>query len=71
MPGNGLAVKEERDTGKRKRRWRVPEICSESVSATSYMMAKQMGGDEALVSGSIVLSTLLSAISLATVLWIS
>jgi predicted permease len=32
-------------------------------------MARQMGGDEALASGSIALSTLLSFISLAIALW--
>jgi predicted permease len=33
-------------------------------------MAQQMGGDEALASGSIALSTLLSALSLAFALWV-
>jgi predicted permease len=34
-------------------------------------MARQMGGDEALASGSIALSTLLSSISLAVALWVT
>lgn len=41
------------------------------TAAASFVMAKQMGGDEALASGSIALSTVLSAISLAVVLWIA
>jgi len=36
-------------------------------AVASYVMARQMGGDEAMASGSIVLSTLLSVISLALV----
>ncbi len=38
-------------------------------AAASFVMAKQMGGDEALASGSIVLSTVLSGLSLAAVLF--
>jgi predicted permease len=34
-------------------------------------MARQMGGDEALASGSIALSTLLSFISLSIALWVT
>lgn len=41
------------------------------TAAASYVMARQMGGDEALASGSIVLSTLLSAASLAAVLYLT
>lgn len=41
------------------------------TAAASFIMAKQMGGDEALASGSIALSTILSALSLAVALWIS
>jgi predicted permease len=41
------------------------------TAAASFVMARQMGGDEALASGSIALSTLLSAISLSIVLWIT
>lgn len=39
-----------------------------STAAAAYVMARQMEGDEALASGSIALSTLLSAISLAVAL---
>lgn len=39
------------------------------TAAASFVMAKQMGGDEALASGSIALSTALSALSLAAALW--
>lgn len=39
------------------------------TAAASFVMVKQMGGDEALVSGSIALSTILSALSLAAALW--
>lgn len=39
------------------------------TAAASFVMAKQMGGDEALASGSIALSTVLSALSLAAALW--
>lgn len=41
------------------------------TAAASFVMAKQMGGDEALASGSIALSTLLSALSLAAALWVT
>ncbi len=41
------------------------------TAAASFVMAKQMGGDEALASGSIALSTVLSGLSLALVLWIT
>lgn len=37
------------------------------TAVASYVMAREMGGDEAMASGSIVLSTLLSALSLAVV----
>ncbi len=39
------------------------------TAAAAYIMAKQMNGDEALASGSIALSTVLSGITLAVVLW--
>ena len=39
------------------------------TAAASFVMAKQMGGDEALASGSIALSTVLSGLSLAAALW--
>ena len=35
------------------------------TAAAAFVMARQMGGDESLASGSIALSTLLSSISLA------
>jgi hypothetical protein len=41
------------------------------TAAASYIMVKQMGGDETLASGSIALSTLLSALSLAAALWVT
>ena len=41
------------------------------TAAASFVMAKQMGGDEALASGSIALSTVLSAASLAVALWVT
>lgn len=41
------------------------------TAAASFIMAKQMGGDAALASGSIALSTVLSAGSLAVVLWVT
>ncbi len=41
------------------------------TAAASFVMAKQMGGDEALASGSIALSTALSALSLAAALWVT
>ncbi len=46
-------------------------LASCPTAAASFVMARQMGGDEALASGSIVLSTVLSAASLAIVLWIT
>lgn len=39
-----------------------------STAAAAYVMARQMAGDESLASGSIALSTVLSAVSLAAVL---
>jgi malate permease and related proteins len=39
------------------------------TAAAAFVMARQMGGDEALASGSIALSTLLSFVSLGVVLW--
>jgi len=41
------------------------------TAAASFVMARQMGGDEGLASGSIALSTLLSAFSLCAVLWLT
>jgi len=41
------------------------------TAAAAFVMARQMGGDEALASGSIALSTLLSSISLGVALWIT
>ena len=41
------------------------------TAAASFVMAKQMGGDEALASGSIALSTVLSALSLAAALGVT
>jgi predicted permease len=43
-------------------------FASTSTAAAAYVMARQMEGDEALASGSIALSTVLSAISLAAAL---
>ena len=43
-------------------------FASTSTAAAAYVMARQMDGDEALASGSIALSTVLSAISLAVAL---
>jgi predicted permease len=40
------------------------------TAAAAFVMARQMGGDEALASGSIALSTLFSAVSLAVALWL-
>lgn len=40
------------------------------TAAAAFIMARQMGGDEALASASIALSTLLSALSLAFALWV-
>ena len=41
------------------------------TAAAAFVMARQMGGDEALASGSIALSTLLSSVSLAVALWVA
>jgi predicted permease len=41
------------------------------TAAASFVMARQMGGDEVLASGSIALSTLLSAFCLAGALWLT
>jgi predicted permease len=41
------------------------------TASTAFIMAREMGGDEALVSGSIALSTMFSPISLAFVLWLT
>ena len=41
------------------------------TAAASFIMARQMGGDEALASGSIALSTILSGASLAIALWVT
>lgn len=41
------------------------------TAAAAFVMAKEMGGDTALASGSIALSTVLSAASLAVVLWVT
>ena len=46
-------------------------FASTSTAAAAYVMARQMGGDEALASGSIALSTVLSAISLAAALYLT
>lgn len=43
-------------------------FASTSTAAAAYVMARQMDGDEALASGSIALSTVLSALSLAAAL---
>lgn len=40
------------------------------TAAASYVMARQMGGDDVLAGGSIVLSTILSAASLPLALWL-
>jgi predicted permease len=40
------------------------------TAAAAFVMAQQMGGDEALASGSIALSTIFSAASLAFALWV-
>ena len=44
-------------------------LASCPTAAAAFVMARQMGGDEALASGSIALSTLLSFISLGVALW--
>jgi predicted permease len=41
------------------------------TAAAAYVMARQMDGDEALASGSVALSTLLSVASLAASLWLT
>ncbi|MGA7216329.1 MAG: AEC family transporter [Terrimicrobiaceae bacterium] len=41
------------------------------TAAAAFVMTRQMGGDEALASGSIALSTLFSALSLALALWVT
>jgi malate permease and related proteins len=41
------------------------------TAAAAFVMARQLGGDEALASGTIALSTLFSAISLAVALWVA
>jgi predicted permease len=46
-------------------------LASAPTAAASYIMAREMGGDEALASGSIALSTILSGLSLAFALWIT
>jgi predicted permease len=52
--------------------WRIGLVfASTSTAAAAYVMARQMEGDEALASGSIALSTVLSAISLALALTFS
>jgi predicted permease len=43
-------------------------FASTSTAAAAYVMARQMGGDETLASGSIALSTILSAVSLSAAL---
>lgn len=40
------------------------------TAAAAFVMARQLGGDEPLASGSIALSTILSAFSLAFALWL-
>ncbi len=46
-------------------------MAASPTAAAAFVMAKQMGGDEALASGSIALSTVLSALSLAAALWVT
>ncbi|MCC7043757.1 MAG: AEC family transporter [Acidobacteria bacterium] len=46
-------------------------FASTSTAAAAYVMARQMEGDESLASGSIALSTVLSAISLAVALLVT
>lgn len=46
-------------------------FASTSTAAAAYVMARQMGGDEALASGSIALSTIVSAFSLAAALLVT
>jgi predicted permease len=40
------------------------------TAAAAFVMVRQMGGDEALATGSIALSTILSTFSLAFALWL-
>ena len=52
--------------------WRIALVfASTSTAAAAYVMARQMGGDETLASGSIALSTILSAISLSVALLVT
>ena len=46
-------------------------LASCPTAAAAFVMARQMGGDEALASGSIALSTLLSFVSLSVALWLT
>ena len=46
-------------------------LASCPTAAAAFVMARQMGGDEALASGSIALSTLLSFVSLSVALWVT
>jgi malate permease and related proteins len=46
-------------------------LASCPTAAAAFVMARQMSGDEALASGSIALSTLLSFISLSIALWVT
>ena len=46
-------------------------LASCPTAAAAFVMARQIGGDEALASGSIALSTLLSFISLSIALWVT
>lgn len=41
------------------------------TAAAAYIMARQMDGDEALASGSVALSTMLSVVSLTAALWLT
>jgi len=46
-------------------------LASSPTAAAAFVMAKQMGGDEALASGSIALSTVLAMAGLAVALWVT
>ncbi|HEY8899512.1 MAG TPA: AEC family transporter [Chthoniobacterales bacterium] len=46
-------------------------LAATPTAAASFVMAEKLGGDESLASGSIALSTILSAAPLAVALWIS
>jgi len=46
-------------------------LAATPTAAAAYVMASQLGGDESIASGSIAVSTVLSAISLAIVLWLT